>query len=64
MFRRIPLSAIIGLVGVALYLFLASSRRWIAPYGVSEVVGERLAAAVARPFRSAPTISAATSSRG
>ena len=39
MFRRIPPSAIIGLAVLAIYLFLALFAPWIAPYGVSEVVG-------------------------
>ena len=39
MFRRIPLSAIVGLFGVALYLFLAVFAPLVAPYPVFEVVG-------------------------
>jgi peptide/nickel transport system permease protein len=39
MFRRIPFSAIIGLAVLGFYLFLAIFAPWVAPYGVSEVVG-------------------------
>ena len=39
MFRILPPSAIIGLIGLAFYLFLALFAQWIAPYGVAEVVG-------------------------
>jgi ABC-type dipeptide/oligopeptide/nickel transport system permease subunit len=38
--RRVPLSALIGLVGVGFYLFLALFAQWVAPYGVAEVVGK------------------------
>ncbi len=40
MFRRIPFSAIVGLFGVAFYLFLAIFAQWIAPHPVFEVVGK------------------------
>ncbi len=40
MFRRIPLSGLIGLVVVALYLFIAVFAPLIAPYPVFEVVGK------------------------
>ena len=39
MFRRMSMSAIIGLAGLGFYLFLALFAQWIAPYGVAEVVG-------------------------
>ena len=39
MFRKMPISAGIGLVVLAFYLFLAVFAPWVAPYGVSEVVG-------------------------
>ncbi|HEX9905128.1 MAG TPA: ABC transporter permease [Propylenella sp.] len=39
MFRRMPISAIVGLFGVGLYLFLALFAPWVAPYPVFEVVG-------------------------
>jgi peptide/nickel transport system permease protein len=39
MFRRIPLSAMIGLFGVALALILAIFAPWLAPYPVYEAVG-------------------------
>ena len=39
MFRRIPISAIVGLFGVGLYLFLAIFAPLVAPYPVFEVVG-------------------------
>ncbi len=39
MFRRMPISAVIGLAGLGFYLFLAFFAQWIAPYDVSEVVG-------------------------
>jgi peptide/nickel transport system permease protein len=39
-FRHIPPSAIVGLCGLALYLILALFAPFLAPYGVSEVVGE------------------------
>jgi peptide/nickel transport system permease protein len=38
--RRVPLSALIGLFGVGIYLFLALFAQWVAPYGVAEVVGK------------------------
>lgn len=40
MFSRIPISGIIGLAGVALYLFVAVFAPLIAPYPVFEVVGD------------------------
>jgi peptide/nickel transport system permease protein len=38
--RNIPPSAAIGLIGLAIYLFLALFAQWVAPYGVAEVVGK------------------------
>ena len=63
MFRRIPPSAIVGLCGVALYLFLAIFAPWIAPYPRLRGGRRGLGAALAGRSCSAPTISAATSSR-
>jgi peptide/nickel transport system permease protein len=40
MLRTIPPSAIVGLLGLALYIILALFAPFLAPYGVSEVVGE------------------------
>lgn len=40
MFRSIPISAIVGLFGVVLYLFLAIFAPLVAPYPVFEVVGK------------------------
>lgn len=39
MFRRIPISAMIGLVLTSLFLFAAAFAPWLAPYGLGEVVG-------------------------
>ncbi len=39
MFRKMPISAGIGLAVLAFYLFLAIFAPWVSPYGVSEVVG-------------------------
>jgi peptide/nickel transport system permease protein len=38
-FRRIPLSAAVGLLVLGFYLFLALFAQWVAPYDVFEVVG-------------------------
>ncbi|MBD9372979.1 ABC transporter permease [Rhizobium sp. ARZ01] len=38
--KSIPLSAWIGLIGIAVALFCAVFAPWIAPYGESEIVGE------------------------
>ncbi len=40
MFRRIPLSAMVGLFGFGVYLFMALFAQWIAPHPVFEVVGK------------------------
>ncbi len=40
MFRRMPVSAMVGLFGVGLYLFMAIFAPLIAPYPVFEVVGK------------------------
>jgi peptide/nickel transport system permease protein len=40
MFRRMPLSAMIGVLGFGFYVFLALFAQWIAPYPVFEVVGK------------------------
>jgi peptide/nickel transport system permease protein len=37
--RRIPLGAFIGLILTAVFLFVAIFARWIAPYGLGEIVG-------------------------
>ena len=39
-FKRIPLSAVVGLVLTGLFLFAAIFAPWIAPYGNAEIVGE------------------------
>jgi peptide/nickel transport system permease protein len=39
MLRRIPPGALIGLVITALFLFVAVSAQWIAPYGLGEIAG-------------------------
>ena len=39
-FKRIPLSAVVGLVLTGLFLFAAIFAPWVAPYGNAEIVGE------------------------
>lgn len=39
-FRRIPLSALIGLVFTGGFVFVALVAPWIAPYGMAEIVGD------------------------
>ena len=55
----IPLSAWVGLIGIAVALFCAIFAPWIAPFGERDVVGD-IWLPMAATSCSAPTISAGT----
>ncbi len=59
----IPVSAWVGILGIALSLFCAVFAPLIAPYGESQIVGS-VWEPMGGAYLSAPTISVATSSRG